>query len=156
MGLTYNEYAKALLYDKMGFFTDRNPFDRYTVTTNQATKYYGQVEVKLAFRVHGIVPIGEHRIWARWAFYNPDSYCIQGVDCLGPETLDGNEEPFFYSQFVNLGDYFHQDDRSWYVTMYWIMTALSVFGIFALPFKIILSLYLHIDIFWKSWGPLVS
>ena len=35
--------------------------------------------------------------------------------------------------------------------MYWIMTALSVFGILSVPFKIILSWYLHIDIFMKSW-----
>lgn len=90
-GLELNDYIKAVLFNKTGFVRPAN-YERFFVTTQQVSKYFSNVEVKLTFELPSIEVIGEHRIWYRWAFYNPYTginTCKYDVDCLGPATIDG-------------------------------------------------------------------
>lgn len=101
-GLSYNDYIKAVLFNKTGFVRPM-PFDKYVVTTQQVKKYFGEVEIKLVFLVPHVEPVGEHRVWYRWAYYNPYQgvySCRYDVDCLGPNVLDGQEDPYFFSQWM--------------------------------------------------------
>lgn len=89
-------------------------------------------------------PVGEHRLWIKWAFYNPYAginTCQYDVDCLGPATIDGKENPFFWSKYTLLTDYFSEEQLDWTVTVYWIRTALSVFGIFGWPLSTAIGIY---------------
>ena len=103
------------------------------------------VEVKLKFLLPTVEPIGEHRVWFRWAFFNPYTginTCKYDVDCLGPATVDGQEEPYFWSKFVTLTDYYTVEDLDWTVTLYWITTALSLFGLLGAPLHFLVRVYL--------------
>ena len=95
------------MFNKTGFVSSDDT-SRYRVTVQQVSRYFSNVEVKLTFHLPGYEPVGEHRIWFRWAFYTPylgyAGSCNPNIDCLGLSTIDGNDEPFFWSQFVNLLD----------------------------------------------------
>lgn len=150
--LSYNDYIKAILFNKTGFVTT-DPTDKFNVTVGQVTKYFSQVEIKLIFSVPGMEPIGEHRVWTRWAFYNPyngPGSCNEEISCLGKNTIDGPDEPYFWTIFMNLTDYFDTDDRSWIMNLYWVMAACSLFGLFGLPLQFIIRLYLQFFILEKS------
>lgn len=111
-----NEYIKAILFNKVGFLRqDVDPTTFFTVNTAQVTKYYNSEEAKVIFTVPNMDPYGEHRVWYRWAFYNPASTCDEGVDCLGDETVDGMHDPWFYSTYINLTDMFTMDERHWII-----------------------------------------
>ena len=112
------------------------------------------MEVKLFFSVPFIEPIGEHRVWVRWAFYDPyygPGSCNEATTCLGKQTIDGQDDPFFWTNYMNLTDYFDADDRNWILNLYWIMCACSIFGLFGLPLQTIIRLYLEFFILNQSF-----
>ena len=55
-------------------------------------------------------PHGYHRVWYKWAFFNDGDVCDPYIDCLNSLTMDGSEEPFFYSTFQTLTDFYTMEE----------------------------------------------
>lgn len=61
--LSYDDYLKAILYNKSGFvspvgFANTYGTDRYLIDTMQITKYLNNIEVKVVFSIDGLMPVG--------------------------------------------------------------------------------------------------
>lgn len=83
-------------------------------------------------------PIGESRLWYRWAFFS---------GAPAREQIRGNPEPYFYSTYVNIGDFF---DTNEFLNIYYIMLALSLFWWFGYPFMSFWGLYVQVLYILKS------
>lgn len=69
-GLGLNDYIKAILFNKTGFVYPADN-SNYLVSRQYVKNFLGNVEIRLSFILPRIEPDGEHKLWYRWAFYNP-------------------------------------------------------------------------------------
>jgi hypothetical protein len=90
--------------------------------------------VTIKWTVSDLDPIGDHRLWYRWVFYN--NIPTQS------DVIQGNLQPYFYGTYINITDFF---DTDWYLDVYYIMLALSMFWLFGYPFMWGWSVYLQIQ-----------
>ena len=98
-----------MLLNKTGFFDssgDPNMNGRYEILVQEVSKFSNDVQVKLAIRINQMDPYGHHRIWYRWSFYDYWNKCKANVNCLGLNTLDGSDDPFFYTTYQTLKDFY--------------------------------------------------
>ena len=66
-------------------------------------------------------------------------------------TIEGQEGPHFYSIFTNLLDFFTVDEIFSTVGLYWVMFAISLFGLIGEPINLIIALYIAIFIMDRSF-----
>lgn len=105
------------------------------------TRNADSVEVKVTFVIRSLDPIGESRLWYRWAFFNDFATVSKG-------QIVGNPEPYFYSTYVRIGDFFSTDDFVW---IFYIMFALSLFWWFGYPFMLFWGLYVEAEYLFKCF-----
>lgn len=96
------------------------------------------IEMKLRFQTLDLDPIGEHRLWYKWVFFNDEETCknIPGT-CLQDavfSSLDGNAEPYYYTVYYNWNDFY---DLKEIETIFWIMLATSWLGVIAFPAELV-------------------
>ena len=75
---------------------------------------------------------------------------MYGTDCLSLATIDGKEDPHFFTIFTNLLDFFTSEERDFLITLYWVMFAVSLFGLLGDPINLIIGLYVLIFIIERS------
>lgn len=99
------------------------------------------IEVNIKFQIQSLDPIGESRLWYRWAFFT-------GISSLRSEAIRGNPEPYFYSTYMNIADFF---DMNEFLNIYYIMLALSLFWWFGYPFMLFWGLWVQVKYISRSF-----
>lgn len=122
--LTQNEYLNAILIgDSVGFFNaGGSRFIRNVRAEVQKNQY--DMIIKLEFAIPELDPIGDSRLWYRWAFFDTD-------DGVKETDIRGNTEPYFYSTYASVTDFYRTDE---FLNIFYIMLATSLFWLWGWPF----------------------
>lgn len=107
----------------------------------QVIKNEKDVIITLNFTIDDLDPIGDHRVWYRWIFFN--NIIDKQVD-----HIQGNVEPYFYGTYVSIGDFFDVDS---YLNIYYIVFACSMFWLYGWPFVTIGTKILQWMYFFQAW-----
>ena len=72
----------------------------------------------------GLDPIGDSRLWYRWAFFDTD-------DGVKEDDIRGHADPYFYSTYASIVDFYKTDE---FLNIFYIMLGTSVFWLWGWPF----------------------
>lgn len=97
--------------------------------------------ITLNFTIPELDPIGDSRLWYRWAFFD-------AADGVQLSDLRGRSEPFFYSTYASVADLFKTDD---FLNLFYIILALSTFWLLGWPLVLIAAIWMQVSYIMQSF-----
>jgi len=121
--LSHNDYLNALMRgDSPAFFTGGGSRFLRNVRAEVKRNEYDSI-VTITFTIPELDPIGDSRLWYRWAFFD----ATEGVTDV---AIRGNTDPYFYSTYTSIADFYRTDE---FLNVFYIMLGTSLFWLWGWP-----------------------